>query len=118
MRSKKKERMEMENNNSNSGGKFVNGFLLGALIGVGVVFLLGTKKGKKVLKTISEEGLSSIPNILEKVEKFEDIDEDQEVERVTPQKKATPAEDELGDESEDVRPKVKRFFKGISKRFN
>lgn len=44
-------------NNSNGSGKFINGFFWGALIGAGVIFLLGTKKGKQILKVISEEGL-------------------------------------------------------------
>ena len=118
MKAKKKERTLMENNNSNSGSKFINGFLLGALIGAGVVFLLGTKKGKKLLKTISEEGLGNISNILEKAEKFEEISNDEEVEKIIPQKKVAPIEGELEDESEEIRPKVKRFFKGISRRFN
>ena len=111
----------MENNataNPGQGSKFVNGFLLGALIGAGVVFLLGTKKGKRLLKTISEEGLGNISNILEKAEKLEEIDEGEEVEKVIAQKKITQAEDELEDQPEEMRPKVKRFFRGISKRFN
>lgn len=114
MRAKKKERMEMENNNSNSGGKFINGFLLGALIGAGVVFLLGTKKGKKLLKAISEEGLDNISNILNDADKFENMDDDEEVEKVMPQKNSE-AEDEA---SEGVKPKARRFFRGITKRFN
>ena len=62
-------------NNSNSGqggGKFINGFLLGALIGAGVVFLLGTKKGKKLLKNLSEDGLGNITDILEQAGELED----------------------------------------------
>ena len=104
----------MENNNSNSGNKFFNGFLWGALIGGGIVFLLGTKKGKKLLKAISEEGLDNISNILNEAEKFENIDEDEEVEKVIPQKNSE-AEDTS---SEEVKPKVRRFFRGITKRFN
>ena len=42
----------MENNNHKSGGNFFSGFLLGALVGAGLVFLFGTEKGKKVLKAI------------------------------------------------------------------
>jgi len=30
--------------------RFFNGFLIGALIGGGVVFLVGTKKGRRLLK--------------------------------------------------------------------
>lgn len=43
------------NNNSN-GGSF-NSFLLGLIIGGGAVFLLGTKRGKELVKTITEGGL-------------------------------------------------------------
>lgn len=114
MRSKKKERMEMENNNSNSGSKFTNGFLLGALIGAGLMFLLGTKKGKKLLKAFSEEGLDNISNILDKADKFEEINDDEEVEKAIPQKNSE-AEDEA---SEGVKPKARRFFRGITRRFN
>lgn len=104
----------MENNNSNTGSKFVNGFLLGALIGAGAVFLLGTKKGKKLLKAISEEGLDNISNILDNADKLEDINEDGEVEKVMPQENLS---DEDG-ASEGVKPKARRFFRGITRRFN
>ncbi len=42
-------------NNNHQGGGFMNGFLWGAIIGAVVVFLLGTKKGKNILKLVSEE---------------------------------------------------------------
>lgn len=42
-------------NNNHHGGGFMNGFLWGAIIGSLAVFLLGTKKGKNILKLISEE---------------------------------------------------------------
>ncbi|MDP3987583.1 MAG: YtxH domain-containing protein [Candidatus Levybacteria bacterium] len=42
-------------NNSSHGHGFMNGFLLGAILGGAAVFLLGTKKGKNILKLISEE---------------------------------------------------------------
>ncbi|MDO8657971.1 MAG: hypothetical protein Q7K55_04475 [Candidatus Levybacteria bacterium] len=50
----------MANNNEShhcGGGKFMSGLLWGAIIGGGLVFLLGTKKGKKIIKTLSEEGI-------------------------------------------------------------
>lgn len=51
--------------NNNSGSKFFDGFLWGAIIGGGVVFLLGTKKGKRLLKTVTEEGVEGLSEILE-----------------------------------------------------
>lgn len=55
----------MQNNN----GRFFDGLLLGAIIGGAAVFLLGTKKGNKVLKVISEGGLEGL------TEMFADFEE-------------------------------------------
>src|SRR3989344_8031198 len=49
-------------------GRFSDGFLLGALIGGAAVFLLGTKKGNKILKSITEEGLDGLTEIIENFE--------------------------------------------------
>ena len=112
----KKINNDMENNssaNSGQGNKFANGFLLGALIGAGVVFLLGTEKGKKLLKAISEEGVENISHILEEASEPEDLDETDAGESDSNgnvENKENPIE--------RVKPKVKRFFRGVSKRFN
>lgn len=74
----------MNNNNQNEssrGGSFFNAFLLGALIGGGAVFLLGTKKGKKLLKTITEGGFEGISEIGDLIE---DIEEEREIENEEP----------------------------------
>ena len=66
-------------NNNSGGNRFFDGFLWGAIIGGGIVFLLGTKKGKKLLKTISEEGVEGLSNLLEeKIEQEEDFEEQKE----------------------------------------
>ncbi|MBI3093022.1 MAG: YtxH domain-containing protein [Candidatus Levybacteria bacterium] len=57
-------------NSNNSNGGFVNGFLWGAIIGASVVFLLGTKKGKRLLKTVTEEGLEGVSGLKELVEEY------------------------------------------------
>lgn len=91
----------MDNNpsaNSGQDGKFLNGFLLGFIIGAFVVFLLGTKKGKKLLQAISEQGAENINNILSKVDEDEGFDEVME---------------------EDIKkPVARRFFKGTPRRVN
>ena len=101
----------MENSNNQNNGKFFNGFLLGLIIGGVLVFLLGTKKGKRLLKAISEEGIENISNILDSADKLEDITDDEEVEKTMPQKNLSN-EDEA---SEGVKPKARRFFRGIGK---
>jgi len=114
-------------NNNNSGGKFFNGFLLGMLVGAAVVFLLGTKKGKRLLKAISEEGIDNISDILDRAEKTEDLDE---VSTDTPSTSLRAMVDPLSPKASDghgksegqkknfEKPKVRRFFRGISRRVN
>ncbi len=87
------------NNSSKHAGHGGGGsFGLGVLIGAGLVLLLTTEKGRKILKEVSEEGLSKIGEFLEEgVEGIEDAGE------MSP-------EDEL---EEDPQPKRKRLFRGI-----
>lgn len=92
----------MDNNNNNqTDGKFFNGFLLGLLVGAFVVFLLGTKKGKKLLKAISEGGQDNISDILDK---SVDLDEAVE-EEIVPKR-------EIRFKETIEKPKVRRFFTG------
>lgn len=68
-----------ENTNDQSSGKFFNGFLLGAALGAGVIFLLGTEKGKKMVRALTDEGFSGLANIIDDgVEDFEDEPMDEE----------------------------------------
>lgn len=98
--------------NNKSGSNFFSGFLLGALIGGVVVFLLGTKKGKRILKTISEEGAENISSILDKIDKAnlqDELSEDDPMSDEDLSSKETVVKD---------KPKAKRFFRGISKHVN
>lgn len=98
------------NNNGNS-GKFINGFLLGALIGAGAVFLLGTKKGKEIIKKFSEEGLGNITDILEQADEFDE--EDADVSNETEETKEAKSEMKYPVQVKEVpkRPLVRRFFR-------
>lgn len=96
----------MDNNNQNE-GKFLSGFLLGLLVGGFVVFLLGTKKGKKLLKAISEDGIDNISNILDEAKPpFAKASEGRRREFI------------VKESSIEEKPKVRRFFRGISRRVN
>jgi hypothetical protein len=103
-------------------GRFSNGFLLGLIIGGGLVFLLGTKTGKAILKTVSEEGLEGLTGFLEDLD-LEDLEEDipdevEEAKEVSGEKnpeiieeiKETPAEKAEMEEKPVPKPK-KRFFR-------
>lgn len=126
---RKKRRREVDNNPTNSpgqSGKFFNGFLLGFIIGGVSVFLLGTKKGKKLLKAISEEGIDSISNILEEADKSVDLDEVIEEEEPSFTKATEGQREDIAPKKEFVikeksieeKPKVRRFFRGISRHVN
>lgn len=99
----------MENNNG--GGKFLNGFLLGALIGAGVVFLLTSKKGKEVLKTLSEEGLDNISELLEQEDQIVDDGQDEKV-----QEREESNGQQGKSQEANKKPLVRRFFRGISRK--
>lgn len=117
----------MDDNNSQ--GKFFNGFLLGLLVGAFVVFLLGTKKGKRIWKAISEGGVDNISNLLDEANKSVDLDEVEEddespIKEVPVKKKIkqrenfTPREFAVKESPIEEKPKVRRFFRGISRRVN
>jgi hypothetical protein len=102
----------VENNRSNN--NFPGGFLFGVLIGAAIVFLLGTEKGKKVLKTISENGMDNLDNLLEKAGKATDLDEvyEEEEDNLIPEAKV------IAGGAAEEKPRVRRFFRGISKHLN
>ena len=66
----------------NNSGKS-DGLLLGMLIGGAAVFLLGTEKGNRVLKTILEEGRAGLGDLMDEIEEYkEEINEARELEFV------------------------------------
>lgn len=109
-------------NNSKSGNNFFSGFLLGALIGASIALLLLTKKGKKILKAISEEGEGKISNILNKIENSVDLDkiadEEPSFSPTAEKEKKLPQKKFIAKEAVEERPKTRRFFRGISRHVN
>lgn len=53
---------------NNHGGRFTDGLLLGMIIGGVAVFLLGTKKGNKILKALTEQGFEGFGDIARDLE--------------------------------------------------
>ncbi len=104
----------MDNNGNN---KFLNGFIWGFIIGGALVFLLGTKKGKKLLRAISEEGLENITDILESQdEEHEDEEQSQET-----QTSSSNHDNHKNGEAKkynpviDTKSKIRRFFRRSKK---
>lgn len=89
-------------------GKFSTGFILGLLLGGGLVFLLGTRTGKNLLKIISEQGLEGISDLLEEY----DLEDSEEEENESLQAEETTDQkiNEASNGQKKETPK-KRFFK-------
>lgn len=95
--------------NNNSSGGFSHGFLLGIILGGGIVFLMGTKKGKKLLKTITEEGLEGIADLEDFVEdEALEYEEESSHNSSQPETKVSPVE--------KVVSSTRRLFRGIPKK--
>ncbi|MBI4079090.1 MAG: hypothetical protein HY429_02215 [Candidatus Levybacteria bacterium] len=104
--------------NNNNGGH-LSTFLLGALFGAGIVFFLTTKKGKKILQTIKEEGLDGIEELSEMLEEEESFDaiQQEEGEDVASKEKTTNGEaHQNGSIVEHIKRVPRRFFKGVPKK--
>jgi hypothetical protein len=97
---------------SRQGNNSFNTFLLGIIVGAAIVFLLGTEKGKKILKVISEKGLDNISNLLEEADKSTNLDE------VLEEENEVSPKTELAKEDAGEKPRVRRFFRGVSRHLN
>ncbi|OGH39079.1 MAG: hypothetical protein A3B44_03205 [Candidatus Levybacteria bacterium RIFCSPLOWO2_01_FULL_38_21] len=104
-------------NNNHHNNRFFDGFLWGAIIGGGLVFFLSTKKGKKLLETITKEGVGGLSEILEAQMDEEEPEEDgEEMEQVVEEPKiingngVTKNNSEQA-ESQEVKLPHRRFFR-------
>lgn len=107
----------MEKNNHHKGPGFMNGFFFGIIVGAAVVFLLGTKKGKKILKLLTETGVEGVADLEEMLAESEDEEEFEqeysaEGEELEPNPLRSAHEQEV--KPGEHRP-LKRFFRGIKK---
>ena len=104
-------------NNNHTGGGHHNGFFLGMAIGAGLVFLLGTDKGKKILKTITEEGFELAELFGE--EEIEEVPVKKQVKNTISQEKIEEIVQEKPPSASSTskpRSSVRRFFRGIPKK--
>lgn len=100
-------------NEHHHGPGFLNGFILGLLMGAGLMFLFGTNKGRKVLQMLLEqvEENTSVSDLLEMPEEEEEEEYMDGVEEEPEQEM-----DVKESKPQKVTAKVKRFFKGASKK--
>lgn len=104
-------RRTMENK-QNSG--FMGGLVVGIILGASVVFLLGTKKGKKILDTLTEEGLEGFDELGELLEDTLEQKPAPKVKKTTVENVATNTI--IPVVAEQARSATRRLFKGIPRR--
>jgi len=63
-------------NENNRDNKFMIGFFIGGLIGAGLMFLMGTKEGKKIEKMIEKKGKETLSDLEEKVDELKEKGEE------------------------------------------
>ncbi len=100
--------MDRDHKHHNQNSGFSNGFLLGALIGGGMVFLLGTKKGKEVLKTLTENGFEGVAELRELLSD----EDDSFIEEYAQEGKSPVSKTE---EVKTPAKSLKRFFRGVKR---
>lgn len=69
--------------NNNGNNRFLDGFMLGIIVGALGVFLFGTKSGKNLMKILSEEGLEGISKLMQEYNLSDfgkEFEQDEEVE--------------------------------------
>ncbi len=84
------------------GSKFFDGLMFGALLGAGAVFLLGTKKGKKLLHAITEQGLEGVSEIGDLLEEYQEEDLEEEPTAAAPKPKSAKPKTEKIIDAENV----------------
>lgn len=84
-----------DHHHHDSGSGFLNGLILGAVIGAGIALLLGTKKGKELANEASEKGLSLLDNF---EETFAEIEEDTQLPASTSQESHAPLPEPIEEE--------------------
>lgn len=113
-------------NHHKKGGKFLDGFFWGAVLGGGFAYLLSTKRGRELLKDLASDGMNMLDDLTAEPEMAEEElsplpDERAEEVRPTASPLAAEAPAEATEtppvekKTESVPPVKKRFFKAGKK---
>jgi len=114
--------MENRSNNHNGTG---NGFFLGLFVGVCATLLFSTKKGREIVREMTDKGLQKFSDIEDSLDM--ELEEEEDNDYIAPEEneKTNPAQanKEVANSSEKETPPtvskpsrtVKRFFRGMKK---
>lgn len=79
---------------------FLNGLILGGLVGAGLFFLLGTEKGKKIQKKLKEGGKKAAESMEDLVKELEEKGKELE-------EKAQEVKEQIQEKIEDTKENIK-----------
>ncbi len=82
--------MEHKDRNHNHG----NGFILGLIIGGVATVLFTTKKGREIVKEITEKGFEKIADLQEGIEETVELEEGGKGDYLAPMDRSVPLEDD------------------------
>jgi hypothetical protein len=102
----------MDKHAHHSGGGFGNGFLIGFIVGAAVIFFLFTKRGKELLRTITEEGIEGV----EEFKELLDLDGNDEEYEESPREKVEQIVTKTETAMIPLKKTAKRFFRGVPKK--
>lgn len=103
----------MEKHDHHHSNGFGNGFILGLIVGAALVFFLFTKRGKQLLKVISEEGLAGVEEFKELLDLEGEEEYYEDMPSESPTKMFVRGEKEV---VEKVGKGAKRFFRGVPRK--
>ena len=114
----------MDGHRHEKGSSFATGLLLGLLLGIGITLLVVTKKGRKMLKALTDEGLENMKDLRSRLSAAESmIDDDlfgdeMEDESSVPiaTKPVVAVQHVASKTTNGVKKHAKKFFRGIPKK--
>lgn len=102
----------MDKHDHHHAGGFGNGFLIGCIVGAAVIFFLFTKRGKELLRTITEEGIEGV----EEFKELLDMDGDDEEYEESPRERVDHVVTKTETAIAPLKKTAKRFFRGVPKK--
>lgn len=112
----------MDGHHNEKGSNFTTGLLLGLLIGISITLLVVTKKGRRLLKTLADEGFENMKDWKSRLKEAETmVDEDLYLDEIEEQSdipitKTVESVSTAPKPTNGIKKHAKKLFRGIPKK--